>query len=350
MTRFASLDELRSACLDLPGGHREKPPPWSRAAKQTLTKPPGSLAGSKQAVRGSRFGRGRTRRGSARSRSWCSPAIMASPRKASRPIRPRSPRRWWPISPPAAPPSISSRSLPAPSCASSRSTSIIRRPISPRARHGRGGVSRRRVGRLRRAFARGRSRGAGRDGHRQYHRGLGDRGGVVRRRRRALRRPRHRRRRSGLERKRAAIDAALARHARSSAIRCASPPRLAGASLPPSSAPRSPRGIGASRRCSTASSAPPPWRHGPSSAPTRSTMRLPVMCRPRRDIGCCLRSLACIRCSISACGSAKARAPPSPCWCCAPRSPAIPAWRLSREARCRTRTLSSWRWRGRTCR
>ena len=83
--------------------------------------------------------------------------------------------------------------------------------------------------------------------------------------------------------------------ARSSAIRCASPPRLADASLPPSSAPRSPRGIGASRRCSTASSARPPWRHGPSSAPARSTMRSPVTCRPRRDIGFCFRSLACIR-------------------------------------------------------
>src|SRR4029079_6011548 len=42
MTRFASLDELRSACLDLPGGHREIAA--SVAAREaTLTKPPGSL-------------------------------------------------------------------------------------------------------------------------------------------------------------------------------------------------------------------------------------------------------------------------------------------------------------------
>ena len=65
----------------------------------------------------------------------------------------------------------------------------------------------------------------------------------------------------GLKRKRAAIDAgARAARMRSSTIRCASLRRSADASLPPSSALRSPRGIGASRRCSTASSAPPPWR------------------------------------------------------------------------------------------
>ena len=48
--------------------------------------------------------------------------------------------------------------------------------------------------RLRGGIAAMRSRLPGRDGHRQYHGGGGDRGGLVRRRRRALGRPRHRRR------------------------------------------------------------------------------------------------------------------------------------------------------------
>jgi nicotinate-nucleotide--dimethylbenzimidazole phosphoribosyltransferase len=49
MTRFASLDELRSACLDLPGGHREIAA--SVAAREaTLTKPPGSLGRLEAAV------------------------------------------------------------------------------------------------------------------------------------------------------------------------------------------------------------------------------------------------------------------------------------------------------------
>jgi nicotinate-nucleotide--dimethylbenzimidazole phosphoribosyltransferase len=49
MTRFASLDELRSACLDLPGGHQEIAA--SVAAREaTLTKPPGSLGRLEAAV------------------------------------------------------------------------------------------------------------------------------------------------------------------------------------------------------------------------------------------------------------------------------------------------------------
>ena len=49
MTRFASLDELRSACLDLPGGHTQAVA--SVAAREAkLTKPPGSLGRLEAAV------------------------------------------------------------------------------------------------------------------------------------------------------------------------------------------------------------------------------------------------------------------------------------------------------------
>ena len=42
MTSFASLDELRSACLDLPAGHSEAAAAVARREAR-LTKPPGSL-------------------------------------------------------------------------------------------------------------------------------------------------------------------------------------------------------------------------------------------------------------------------------------------------------------------
>ena len=116
------------------------------------------------------------------------------------------------------------------------------------ARHGRGRVSRRRRDRLRRRAGRCGPRLSRRNGHRQHHGGGRDRGRAVRRRRRALGGPRHRGRRSGgLARKRAAIDAALARHGASSAIRCRSRPHWAGASSPPSWARRSRRGDSAFR-------------------------------------------------------------------------------------------------------
>jgi nicotinate-nucleotide--dimethylbenzimidazole phosphoribosyltransferase len=49
MTRFASLDELRAACLDLPGGHPEAAAAVARR-EATLTKPPRSLGRLEQAV------------------------------------------------------------------------------------------------------------------------------------------------------------------------------------------------------------------------------------------------------------------------------------------------------------
>jgi nicotinate-nucleotide--dimethylbenzimidazole phosphoribosyltransferase len=49
MTRFASLDELRSACLDLPVGHHEIAAAVA-AREGTLTKPPGSLGRLEAAV------------------------------------------------------------------------------------------------------------------------------------------------------------------------------------------------------------------------------------------------------------------------------------------------------------
>jgi nicotinate-nucleotide--dimethylbenzimidazole phosphoribosyltransferase len=49
MTRFASLDELRSACLELPGGHA-KAAGKVAAREAKLTKPPGSLGRLEQVV------------------------------------------------------------------------------------------------------------------------------------------------------------------------------------------------------------------------------------------------------------------------------------------------------------
>ena len=49
MTRFASLDELRSACLDLPGGHTQAAAAVA-AREAKLTKPPGSLGRLEAAV------------------------------------------------------------------------------------------------------------------------------------------------------------------------------------------------------------------------------------------------------------------------------------------------------------
>ncbi len=49
MTRFASLDELRSACLELPGGHTEAAAAVA-AREAKLTKPPGSLGRLEAAV------------------------------------------------------------------------------------------------------------------------------------------------------------------------------------------------------------------------------------------------------------------------------------------------------------
>jgi nicotinate-nucleotide--dimethylbenzimidazole phosphoribosyltransferase len=49
MTRFASLDELRSACLDLPGGHQEVAAKVA-AREAKLTKPPKSLGRLEEVV------------------------------------------------------------------------------------------------------------------------------------------------------------------------------------------------------------------------------------------------------------------------------------------------------------
>jgi nicotinate-nucleotide--dimethylbenzimidazole phosphoribosyltransferase len=49
MTRFAALDELRSACLELPGGHTEAAAAVA-AREAKLTKPPGSLGRLEAAV------------------------------------------------------------------------------------------------------------------------------------------------------------------------------------------------------------------------------------------------------------------------------------------------------------
>ena len=136
--------------------------------------------------------------------------------------------------------------------------------------------------------------------------------------------------------------------ARSSTILCASPPRSADASLPRSSAPRSPRATQGFRCCSTASSAPPRSRRW-HEAPRRCAR--PCSCRAslgrvgphasaRRT-----RPLPAARSRHAARRGLGRRASPSSC--CAPRSPATPAWRLLPRRKCRRRTLKPWRWRER---
>ena len=74
MTGFASLAELSDACLHLPQAH---PGAAERVASReaTLTKPPGSLGGSRSWSAGSRSGRAAIRRAWSGSISWCLPAI-----------------------------------------------------------------------------------------------------------------------------------------------------------------------------------------------------------------------------------------------------------------------------------
>ena len=59
MTRFASLDELRAACLDLPGGHPEAAAAVARRESQ-LTKPPRSLGRLEEAVAWLSFWQGKS--------------------------------------------------------------------------------------------------------------------------------------------------------------------------------------------------------------------------------------------------------------------------------------------------
>jgi NaMN:DMB phosphoribosyltransferase len=93
MANLTSFSALRAVCLDLPSGH----PAASAAVAQReaiLTKPPQSLGRLEDLVAwlahpGWRTGRVTRRRGSIAPKSWSSPAITASPRAASRPIRRR---------------------------------------------------------------------------------------------------------------------------------------------------------------------------------------------------------------------------------------------------------------------
>ena len=96
---------------------------------------------------------------------------------------------------------------------------------------------------------------------------------------------------AGLVRKAAVVDAAVEASWRGT---CRSARRArrasAGASSPRSSAPRSPRASAASRCCSTASSARPPRRRSPGCTHRAWPMRLPRMSRPRPATGACWRS------------------------------------------------------------
>jgi nicotinate-nucleotide--dimethylbenzimidazole phosphoribosyltransferase len=152
---------------------------------------------------------------------------------------------------------------------------------------------------------------------------------------------------SGLERKRDAIDRALARHG---AI-LDDPLRVAAA-------------LGG-RELAALLGAALAARHAripvlldgfvcTAVAPLMKRADAPTMsCRaPLGGVGhtLCSKNSAFARCSISACGWAKARAPPWPSSSCARASPATPAWRLLPRRMCRGRTLRPWRWRGRRCR
>ena len=72
-----------------------------------------------------------------------------------------------------------------------------------------------------------------------------------------------------------------------STIRSASPRPSAAASLPPFSAPCLPPAATPFRCCSTASSAPPPWRRSTGCAPIRLPMQLPGTSRRKPATACC---------------------------------------------------------------
>jgi hypothetical protein len=79
MVDFTSFSALRSACLDLPNGNPAASAAVARR-EATLTKPPGSLGRLEELV-------GWLAHWQSGSRFWCSPAIMALPSAACRPIR-----------------------------------------------------------------------------------------------------------------------------------------------------------------------------------------------------------------------------------------------------------------------
>ena len=194
MTRFASLGELRAACLDLPIGDA-KAAAVVAAREAALTKPPRSLGRLEEAV------------------AW-----LASWQGASRPhldnveilvfagnhgVTAQGVSAYPAAVTAQMVANFASGGAAINQLARADGAELRRGRARPRcpdggfhegARHGRGRVSRRGRRRSQRALARRRSGGSGRDGHRQYDRSRGDRGGFVRRRRRALRRPRHWRR------------------------------------------------------------------------------------------------------------------------------------------------------------
>ena len=176
MPTFTTFAELRAVCLDLPGGHpaaERRRRPARRHAHQAAGKPRPArrhrrLAGTLQGGNPPRLDA---------SRSWCSPAITASSRKASPPIRPRSPPRWSANLPPAAPPSISSPALRRhPSRCSAGLTGTADFTIAPAMDEARSWRRSRAARRCRRDAEPGLPR---RDGHRRHDGGLGDRGGSV---------------------------------------------------------------------------------------------------------------------------------------------------------------------------
>jgi nicotinate-nucleotide--dimethylbenzimidazole phosphoribosyltransferase len=76
MANFTSFSALRTACLDLPGGH----PAASAAVAQresSLTKPPKSLGRLEDLVAWLATGRATYRLGWSASIFWCLPAVTA---------------------------------------------------------------------------------------------------------------------------------------------------------------------------------------------------------------------------------------------------------------------------------
>ncbi len=118
-----------------------------------------------------------------------------------------------------------------------------------------------------------------------------------------------------LETKRQAVAAAVARHRPAARDPLDLLRRLGGSSSPRSPARSWRRGSAGSRSCSTASPRPPPPRSCSPPTGTRSTIASSPTSRPNPATAFCWSGWASGRCSISACGSARPRARPSP-WPC----------------------------------
>ena len=337
--QFNSLDDIRAFCRDLPEGDRRV-----RRRRRAAAAESDKAAGQPRPARRTRDLAGamagpRTRPGSIASRSPCSPAITASPRAASRPIRRRSPRRWWRILPPAARPSTRSPKLAGAelrvvpielerptrdfTAAAAMDTDEFLAAVDIGYRTvpedcdllavGEMGIANTTAAAMLCAalLGGGAARWAGRGT------GVDD---------------------DGLARKRAAIEAALNFHrgilgdplAVAAALGGRELAAIAGAVL---AARRHRIPVLLDGFVATAAVLPLARLD-----PARSIIAAPGMSRPNPATATCCANSGSIRCSTSACGSARPPAPASRSCCCARRWPATPGWRPSPRPAFPTRT------------